>query len=248
MGEQNPKAMLSAFKKLQVMLGGKPLTPEHQVYGVNSRCPKCRKMIRTPAYSLLDGTPIKGFRNYWKQRRTAGQIRATCPRCGQSWNVIASAEPSVPVSSVQQIVETVRTEELIGDELRKIDNSATSTSSLRRLRATRRWAKKYDVQIERASTTTEGFELALHDLAGYKTTVEAAIRRNYSIGAEEEQIFEEEIEITVPSHTMVQLRLRWKRLWQEGYVVLKEERGGQAVSIPFRTVIGVTFDQESVDA
>jgi hypothetical protein len=108
-------------------------------------------------------------------------------------------------------------------------------------------AKKCDVQVERASTTTHGLDLAVHDLGGYHSAIEAAVKRNYAISTEEEQTFDEEIEVTVPPRTSVQLCLHWKRLWQEGYVVLAEP-DGRTIRVPFRTVIGVTFDQESVDA
>jgi len=100
--------------------------------------------------------------------------------------------------------------------------------------------------MDRATTTTEGTEVALGDLGGYRATVETEVRRNYAISSEEEQTFEEEIELTVPARTNVQLCLHWKRLWQEGYVVVSQ--GDQRMTIPFRAVIGVTFDQESVDA
>ena len=179
------------------------------------------------------------------------QAMATCSHCGQSWNVCAPVQPSTPASSgalaVHRIVETARTEELIGDELRKIDNSSISTSSVRRLRATRRWAKTCEIQLERATTATRGADVTVQGLGGYHATVEAAVKRNYAISAEEEQTFEEEIELTVPPRTHVQLCLHWKRLWQEGYVLMRAPEG-ETVGIPFRTVIGVTFDQESIDA
>jgi len=190
--------------------------------------------------AVVGGLAGVGFRD--------AQTRATCSRCGHCWDVFALTEP-IPTPQgelgVQQIVETMRTEELIGDELRRVDNSSSSTSLVRRLRATRRWAKTYDIQVERTSTTTQGLDVALHDLAGYRSVVEAAVKQNYAISTEEEQTFEEEIELTVPARTNVQLCLHWKRLWQEGYVVISD--GNVAANIPFRTVIGVTFDQESID-
>jgi hypothetical protein len=216
-----------------------------------------------PAYSTPDGTPVSSYSlGGLRQRYSFGplglllqfkdkQTRAVCSRCGHSWNIYDYAPSSMPASRgdlvVYRIVETVRTEEPLGDELRKIDNSGTSTSSVRRLRATKRWAKKCDVQIERASIKTHGLDLAAHEFARYHTAVEAAVKVNYAIGAEEEQTFDEEIELTVPPRTNVQLCLHWKRLWQEGYVVLKGQ-DDQTLSIPFRTIIGITFDQESIDA
>lgn len=218
------------------------MSAEMWQFKITSRCPRCRKMIWRAAISKPDGTrhPIV---LWWSQYDK--QARATCPRCHQSWNILASAQTPAALA-VDQIVETARTEEPIGTELRKIDNSSTSTSSVRRLRATRRWAQKCDIQIERASTTTGGFKLRLGYLMQYESAIEAAVKRNYAIGSEEEQTFEEEIELTVPPRTMVELRLRWKRLWQEGYVILTDHRA-RTVNIPFRTVVGVTFDQESVD-
>jgi hypothetical protein len=218
------------------------MSAEMWVYKSTNRCPKCRKMIWKPAISKPDGTRHPTVLLWFQYDK---QARATCPRCHQSWNVLATAQTPDAVA-VDQIVETARTEELIGDELRNIDNSSTSTSSLRRLRATRRWAQKCDIQIERVSATTNGLTFRLGDLGQYESTIKAAVKRNYAIGTEDEQTFEEEIELTVPPHTMVQLRLRWKRLWQEGYVVLIDQ-DARTVNIPFRTVIGVTFDQESVD-
>jgi hypothetical protein len=179
------------------------------------------------------------------------RIRAACSHCGYGWDVFASTQSLINTPpgamTVYQIVETVRSEELIGDELRKIDNSSTSTSAVRRLRAARRWTKTCDVHLERASTTIRGWDWIVPNLTGYRSSVETAIKQNYAITAEAEQSFEEEIELTVPARTNVQLRLRWKRLWQEGYVVMTGP-DNQMVNIPFRTVIGVTFDQESVDS
>jgi transcription elongation factor Elf1 len=206
-------------------------------------------LLTLPAMGLgaIPGGVVGGLRGSFKGM----QATATCSHCGQGWNVFAPLETSAPASSgdlvVHQIVETLRTEELIGDELRKIDNSGTSTSSARRLRAMRRWAKTCDIQLERATSATRGSDVAVQGLAGYHSAVEDAVKRNYAVTAEEEQTFEEEIELTVPPRTSVQLCLHWKRLWQEGYVLMKA-LDGETVSIPFRTVIGVTFDQESIDA
>lgn len=276
MGELTPQDKPSRISKLSTAPRPR-LSPEQKKFNRTRRCTHCGKRMLNPAYSLPDGTPVSpntmrgivqgalvgglfagwgaipggvvgGLRGSFKGMQ---QAMATCSHCGQSWNVFAPVQPSTPASSgalvVHQIVETVRTEELIGDELRKIDNSGTSTSSVRRLRAARRWAKSCDIQLERATTATRGLDVAVQSLGGYRAAVEAAVKRNYAITAEEEQTFEEEIEVTVPPRTNVQLCLHWKRLWQEGYALMKAQ-DGEMVSIPFRTVIGVTFDQESIDA
>lgn len=219
-------------------MDGYIMSPEMRKYNHFNICPKCHKFGGV-SINRPDGTSIRFRRD--------SQAIVTCKRCLQSWNMYVPLGQLPTAMAVKEIVDTVRTEEPIGDEVRKIDNSGTSTSSLRRLRVSRRWAQKCEIQIERATTTTKGLKFkGVGDLMGYESILEAAVRKNYAMSTEEEQTFEEEIEFTVPPRTMIELRLRWKRLWQEGYIVLGDQ-AGQAINIPFRSAIRITCDQESVD-
>jgi hypothetical protein len=217
------------------------LSKEQRTFKTTNRCPKCRKFIlRTKCYRG-DGSayPLTSF-------ILDDLATSECPRCGQRWPFYANAEPVKPVAAVREIVETARTEEAIGGEVRTIDNSATSTSSLRRLKVTMRWAQKCDIQLERSSISTNSIDLKLPNLVEYGSVLETAVKKNYGISAEEEQAFEEEIELTIPARTIVEVRLHWKRRWQEGYALLATESA--QVKVPFRTVLGITFDQETIDA
>jgi hypothetical protein len=117
------------------------------------------------------------------------------------------------------------------------------------MQITMRWLHTCEVQAEDTSTSTRGMTLSAGTWAKFRTTAEAAVKRHYSVTAEEEQTFAEEIEYTVPARTTTEVRFRWKRLWQEGHVTLTTHDGTTPASIgaPFRLVLGVTFDQESRD-
>lgn len=222
---------------------------EQDYFTLTNKCPLCRKFTM-PQYTEPGGAPMSTATAFLRFKSLDKQVRVTCRRCGGSWNHFAAADQPLPMPSdelVVRITETVRTEEPIGDETRRVDNSGTSTSTVRRLRVTKRWLQKCEVQVEQSHTSGGGAELAVGTVAKYKSTTEAAVKRNFAIGTEDEQTFEEEIEITVPPRTLVQLRLRWKRIWQEGYADLTDPQGNTA-RVLFRTVVGVTFDQESVDS
>jgi hypothetical protein len=217
------------------------LSKEHRKFKITNRCPKCRKFIMQPRYYRHDGSAYPLITLILDNLATA-----ECPRCRQRWAVYDYPEPMEGLAVVQELVETVRAEEPIGDEFLTIDNSATSTSSLRRLKVTRRWAQKCDIQIERATTSTNDIILSVpYNLVKYGSKLETAVKKDYGISIGEEQTFEEEIELTVPARTIVKVRLSWKRLWQEGYATVMIE--SVQVKIPFRTVLGITFDQKTID-
>lgn len=221
-------------------MDGYILSPEHRKWKRSLRCPKCNKY-------LLNGPRVRkadGKRPLWQN----SQSIEICPKCGQSWNRWVPIGQLPAALEVKKIVETVQTEEPIGDEVRTIDNSGTSASSVYRVRVSRRWAQKCEIQIERATTTAQGVRFkGPGDLMGYESTLEAAVRKTYAMSTEEEQTFNDEIEVAVPPGTMINVHLRWKRLWQEGYIILGD-RSGQAINVPFRSAIRITCNPKSVNA
>ena len=222
---------------------------EHRRWMRNHRCPSCQERGLSLRSYKPDGTAASMLATNLDFSMSLLREKGWtvgCRKCGYRWPLRADSRIT-EVFKVQEIVETKRTEEPIGDELRKIDNSGTSTSSIRRLRVTRRWAQKCDIQIERATTSTTGLTFkATNNLPEFEARLETAVRQNYGISTEEEQTFDEEIELTVPAHTIVHVRLHWKRLWQEGYVTLAIQT--EQVKVPFRSVLGITFDQQTADA
>ena len=220
---------------------------EQNRYALTGHCPRCRKFVMKPRFSKPDDQPVKLMIIPLMDRGTI----ATCPKCSASWpvfdndsNAPAVREP-VDVPAVR-IVEEGRTDEQLGSEVRVIDNSASDVPSLRRMKATKRWRRACEIQMERTETATNGFELDPGMLASMKSEMQSAIRSNYTIRTEEEDLFEEEIEISIPGRAAVEVRLHWKRIWQHG-VAIAMYSSGYAIRTPFRVVAGITFDQEIVD-
>jgi hypothetical protein len=69
-----------------------------------------------------------------------------------------------------------------------------------------------------------------------------AVHRHFGIGDEIEQTFEEEIELSIPPHTVIEFVLEWKWIWQRG-VATGTDTSGAEIRLRFRAVVGLTFDQ-----
>lgn len=193
-----------------------------------------------PRLSLPDGTPVSSFTFQWLlDERTV----AICPKCGGTWPVFdrpVSPETREPVVTVQ-VMETGRVDEAIGQDVRSIDNSGPA-ATVRRIKATRRWTRHIDFADDRISISNHGFKLSLAEIAAFKSGAETVLHRHVGGRDETEQIFEEEIELSIPAHTTLELVMLWKRIWQEG-VAIGTTATGVAIQMPFRVVVGLTFDQ-----
>jgi hypothetical protein len=145
---------------------------------------------------------------------------------GLSWNVA--------------IYETYRSQEPIGSDAHSIDNRASSVAVQRTLKATREWTQSYTADYESTQTNQIGLT-AGPDWLGIRGNVETALRERYSASAEVRRVREEQIAVTVPAHTGLNITLHWKRIVQHGLV--RVETTGRWLDIPFHAVAGVTFDQ-----
>ncbi|MGY1662477.1 hypothetical protein ACI78Q_14760 [Geodermatophilus sp. SYSU D00705] len=193
-----------------------------------------------------DGTPISRFALAPFIDR--GAI-AQCPRCLGEWRVFApeaDVRPPPQTATTVTLRETARVLEPLGREARVIDNSRSDVTSVRRMVATHRWLRRCDVEVERSESTASGLCLTPSLLVDLKAEVTSAVSGRYAKTWEEENLFEEEIEVTVPGRTAVEVVLDWKRVWQRGTAVCTLPHGG-VVQIPYGLVVGVTFDQEIRD-
>jgi hypothetical protein len=142
--------------------------------------------------------------------------------------------------------ELGRYEEALGVERRKIDNSRSTSCSRRRLRVQRTWSRKVEIFFEKATTRSGSVGLGIQAVGGLKAKAESCFRDMLALSGEEAQIFEEEIEVTVPARTNVEVLLHWKTIWQEGMSAVKLDNG-ETYKVPYRITIGMTFDQENRD-
>lgn len=142
--------------------------------------------------------------------------------------------------------EQGRSEERLGVERRKIDNSRSATSSVRRLRAQRTWSRKSEIFFERATKGSSSAGLNIQGVGSLKAAAEKSFRESLALSGEEQQTFEEGIEVTIPARTAVEVLLHWKTIWQEGVLAIEMD-DGETYKIPYRVTVGMTFDQENRD-
>jgi hypothetical protein len=214
----------------------------HSTFMRTNRCVNGHSymMVRIVA---ADGRRIPSIVPYSVMPTTA---QAVCKRCEARWPVFGSGvtvyrapqslqEPSVVAT------ETLRYSEYIGDDEHIIDGTNSAIATRTTVRAARGWRQAYSLNVENAQTRTiEGGTGSLLPVS-LRGLLEKAITETYSLNVENDNQFEQEVDVEVPPRTMLTLTLRWKRIWQGGLLsVAFDER---TVEVPYRVAVGVSFDQ-----
>ncbi|RSM43830.1 hypothetical protein DMA12_18360 [Amycolatopsis balhimycina DSM 5908] len=139
-----------------------------------------------------------------------------------------------------------RSEEPLGTETRRIDNSASNSTSIRRIRAQRSWIRKQELLFEKLKkrSVTGGVEVA--NVLNLRGALEETVKQSQTSVTQAEEIFEEQIELTIPARTAVDILLHWKQVWQEGLLIVTTSTG-ETYEVPYREVVGITFDQQNRD-
>ena len=154
-----------------------------------------------------------------------------------------TSSPSVP--DTYTIMEGSRYEVPLGDETRTIDNSKSASSTMRVVRLTREWARTCTVDVEHITTVRGSAGLGIHVL-NLKAEAERALRKSYSTATEERQSFAEEVTLNIAQHTKSEIVFSWKEIRQKGIVEIAA--AGFEARIPYEVVVGLTFDQQQIDA
>jgi hypothetical protein len=132
----------------------------------------------------------------------------------------------------------------LGDEVRVIDNSKSSSATTRIVRLTREWTRTTAVDLERATTIQGSAEVNLRIL-DLKAETERALTEKYSRTINESNTFEEQVTLNVAPRTRCRVIFSWKEIRQKGVVQLAG--GDSQVRIPYEVVVGITFDQQQID-
>lgn len=138
------------------------------------------------------------------------------------------------------VTETHRTEEPIGQETRILDNLGNAEPTSRTIRVSREWSRTLEVGSS-AATTMKG-QLSAKLPLEITASVEKTLQQTYRLQDTLTQTVSEEVVVRVPGHTRLSLVFDWKQIVQHGVV-----RQGD-VEVPFRLVVGVTFDQTQVSS
>jgi hypothetical protein len=143
------------------------------------------------------------------------------------------------------VIEGPRYEVQLGDETRTIDNTKSGSFTMRVVRLTREWARTCTVDVEHVATVHASAGLGIHVL-DLKAEAERTLSKTYSTTAEERDTFAEEVTLNIAPHTKSTIVFSWKEIRQKGVVQVVE--AGFEVRIPYEVVVGVTFDQQQIDA
>ena len=204
------------------------------MFKLSANCPRCKEKIPT----FRKPTSIRqGMWGGW-----------TCSKCGceidRQGNEIVNSPPLK--SEILGIVETGRVEESLGSDRRIIDNSKSSVNLTRKFSISKEWARTCSIEYEKAQVGSTELGIGIDEITSIKTSFEETIRKQYSISEETKEVYSEEIEIEVPSSIKLNLVFQWKRIWQCGFIKFRNQNN-EELKVPFRVVVGVTFDQLQID-
>jgi hypothetical protein len=87
--------------------------------------------------------------------------------------------------------------------------------------------------------------LGIHVLE-LKAEAERTLRNTYSTVTEERQTFAEEVTFNIAQHTKSEIVFFWKEIRQKGTVRIAG--ADFEAQIPYEVVVGLTFDQQQIDA
>jgi hypothetical protein len=172
--------------------------------------------------------------------KMVGANRLTLIRADEAAAVSPEPPAAPQVAQVLGVTETHRSEEPIGTETRRIDNTSGPARVTRTMRVTREWSRTVSLDHTSSDGTSTGAQVG-PDWLALRTSVEQSLSQTYSVSTGRREEFVEEISVEVDPGTAVTVVLAWKRLWQHGVVHVLS--GGSPVEVPFRLAVGITYDQ-----
>jgi hypothetical protein len=151
-------------------------------------------------------------------------------------------QPPGPPTDVQVlgVSETHRSEEPIGTETRRIDNTSGVGRVTRTIRVTEEWSRMVSLDLHARHNISNGIGVGPNWLA-FKTSIERSLERTYAVSVNRREEFAEEIGVEIEPGADVTVILTWKRIWQHGLADVLTQ--GRPVNVPYRMAVGITFDQ-----
>jgi hypothetical protein len=225
------------------------ISAEHKRYLTSGyKCPSCgESILKKTDFYFRSGKKIPRWVNAKAMSIPKMIVMAGCPICEHRWEVYGKSKPAVAFGvSVVDVVETERSEEAIGDDRRLIDNSKSSTKVTRKFALTKEWSRTYSIEYEKSHIDRSELNIAIQNIGGLRASAEHGLRQKYAMSEEAKETYVEEIESEVPAFTKLSLVFRWKRIWQHGVVQLNTSEGDE-IRVPYKIVVGITFDQFQTD-
>lgn len=174
-----------------------------------------------------------------------------CPDCAHRWNMYGKSNPIRPNKlEVVSIIETHRSEEILGIGQRLIDNSKSTSKTTRKFTVSQEWSKSYSIQYE--NTQVNGIEWNLGvklpeiEIANIKLTSQETLKNQYSVSEGKKENYTEEVQVEVSGYKKLKVIFTWKRIWQHGVIKFRHQDNTE-FDVPFQVAVEVTFDQSQID-
>lgn len=147
--------------------------------------------------------------------------------------------------NVEFLPATRRLEE-IGTTQSDFDNSGSSATSVETLRISNstQFVLKFDTA--RATLRSGKSSVSLLDFAKIEGQLQSTLRTEYSLSEKTALTVERTSQINIPAQAHVRVLLSWKRIWQDGVIVVRA-RSGVDVLVPYSVTVDLIFDKTLTD-
>jgi Effector-associated domain 1 len=159
----------------------------------------------------------------------------------------AHGAPQVSLRSLQGIEfqSVTRRLEPIGTEQIDFDNSGSSATSVETLRTSYSTRFVLEFHTERATLRDGQIGVRLLDFARAEGRLESSLRDRYALSHQSTLTAERTSQVTIPARAHVRVILNWKRVWQDGLLVLHTDGGD--VYLPYSVTVDLMFDKTLTD-
>jgi hypothetical protein len=146
-----------------------------------------------------------------------------------------------------EFLEKEKIEKPLNEERRVIDNSQSSAEVRRTITLSKEWSQT--ITIDNATTTSVKAEASgkVWGIVDLKLEAERRIREKYSTSTETKQRVSDEVVITVPAKTKIEVVFAWKQVWQSG-IIRAHAPDGSILELPYSFCLEPTFDQRQVES
>jgi serine/threonine protein kinase len=139
-----------------------------------------------------------------------------------------------------------RRQEDLGDEVYTFDNSKSDSTSTETIRIAHTARIEVDVDLSKARSVDGHVRLQFPTLAAVEGRIRSEILEKHRLSLKDELFFEQTTTISIPARTSVRVVFHWKRVWEEGTVVLGHRASAQA-EVPYAITVMLSFDKETSD-
>jgi hypothetical protein len=144
------------------------------------------------------------------------------------------------------VVPGERRSEPSGVDTYDFDNSGSSSTSVQTLIAKHSSGFVMAFETERATERNGQASVGLLNFAQVEGLLRSTLRQQHSLQSTSTLYFEHTSQINIPARTHVQVRLNWRRIWQDGVINLTT-RAGVGISLPYAVTVDLTFDAKHTD-